>query len=77
MTKEETMAYWEFCDAIIDDAVEAMDLFSAESGFFWYPISKFEHQLVTIRHIQHHMAQLSERLRAVQNVGIEWIGRRR
>jgi len=77
LTKAEIMEYWEFCDAMIDDAVDAMDLYSPESGFSWYPISKIEHQLVAIRHIQHHMAQLSERIRAAVDVGVQWVGRRK
>jgi len=37
-------------------------------------MSKLEHQFVGIRHIQHHAAQLSDRLRAVTGKGIDWIG---
>jgi hypothetical protein len=77
LTKAEIMEYWEWCDGMIDDAVDAMDLLSPESGFYWYPISKIEHQIVNIRHIQHHMAQLSERLRVAADIGVEWVGRRR
>jgi hypothetical protein len=57
--------------------VDALDLMSDESGFSWYPIPKLEHQLVNLRHIQHHMAQLADRLRASEAVGIRWIGARR
>lgn len=77
LTKSEIMAYWEFCDTMIDDAVDAMDLTSPESGFFWYPVTKIEHQIVNVRHIQHHMGQLSERIRIAVDVGVPWVGRRR
>jgi len=77
LTKAEVMEYWEFCDAFIDDAVDAMDLLSPESGFFWYPIPKIEHQYVNLRHIQHHMGQLSERIREAVDVGVPWVGRRK
>jgi hypothetical protein len=76
-SKEEVLAYWTVCDGLVDDAVDALDLMSDESGFHWYPIPKLEHQLVNLRHIQHHTAQLADRLRADQDVGIRWIGARR
>ncbi len=66
--------YWSFCDRIVDDAVDALDLDSAESGFSWYRMSKLEHQLVNLRHIQHHGAQLADRLRSAADIGIRWVG---
>src|SRR5580692_1112825 len=57
-TQAQVLDYWEFCDRMIDDAVDALDLDSTESGFSWYRISKLEHQFVNIRHIQHHAGQL-------------------
>jgi hypothetical protein len=62
---------------LVDDAVDALDLMSDESGFHWFPIPKLEHQLVNLRHIQYHTAQLADRLRAAEDVGIRWIGARR
>jgi hypothetical protein len=63
-TKAQTLEYWEFCDAMVDEAVDGLDLASPQSGFPWYKVSKLEHQLVNLRHIQHHTAQLVDRLRA-------------
>jgi antitoxin (DNA-binding transcriptional repressor) of toxin-antitoxin stability system len=37
-------------------------------------MSKLEHQLVNIRHIQHHTAQLMDRLRASEDIGVKWVG---
>ena len=76
-TCEQVLAYWAFCDAMVDDAVDALDLDSGESGFYWYPIPKLEHQLVNLRHVQHHTAQLSDRLRAHAGKGVAWVGARR
>ena len=76
-TIKQMLEFWEFCEQMIDDAVDALDLLSPESGFSWYKISKTEHQLVALRHIQHHTAQLSHRLRATIDAGVEWVGRRR
>jgi hypothetical protein len=71
------LAYWSFCDEMVDRAVDALDLQSSESGFSWYKISKLEHQILNIRHIEHHMAQLADRLRATTGIGIKWVGARR
>ena len=73
-SREECLAYWDICDAMVDAAVDALDLRSRESGFSWYAMSKLEHQLVNIRHIQHHTAQLMDRLRASEGIGVKWVG---
>jgi len=73
-TKAEVLAYWDFCDRMVDDAVDALDLNSPESGFSWYKVSKVEHQIINIRHIQHGAAQLADRLRSAAGVGIDWVG---
>jgi hypothetical protein len=75
-TKKEVLEYWSFCERMVDDAVDALDLTSPESGFSWYKISKAEHQIVAIRHIQHHAAQLGDRLRKTADVGLDWVGAR-
>jgi hypothetical protein len=76
-TKAQVLEYWAFCDGSIDAAVDAMELASPESGFPWYPIPKLEHQIVNLRHIQHHAAQLADRVRTAANVGVDWVGARR
>jgi hypothetical protein len=75
-TKRQALAYWDHLDEMVDSAVDALDLDSPESGFYWYGISKLEHQLVNLRHVQHHLAQLADRLRAASGVGIRWVGSR-
>lgn len=75
-TKDEVLAYWQFCDDMVNSAVDEMDVLTAESGFHWYPIPKLEHQIVNIRHIQHGAAQLADRLRAAADVGVDWAGAR-
>jgi hypothetical protein len=72
-TKAEVLEYWHFCDQMIDDAVDKLDLENSESGFSWYRMSKLEHQLVSLRHLQHHAGQLADRLRSAANVGIKWV----
>jgi hypothetical protein len=72
-SKAEVLAYWDICDGMVDDRVDAMDLGSATSGFYWYPISKLEHQIVNVRHTAHHAAQLADRVRAARDVGVKWV----
>jgi len=35
-TREQVLSYWRFCDGMVDDALERLDLLSPESGFHWY-----------------------------------------
>jgi len=73
-TRTQALACWDVCDQVVDSAVDALDLASPESGFPWYKMSKLEHQLVNLRHLQHHAAQLADRLRAALDTGVRWIG---
>lgn len=76
-SKDEVLEYLAHLDALLDDAVDALDLASPESGFSRYKVSKFEHQVVNVRHLHHHVAQLADRLRAATGTGVRWIGARR
>ena len=76
-TRAQALEYWRLLDAMVDGAVDALDLHSPVSGFHWYNMPKLEHQLVNLRHLQHHVAQLADRLRASSDVGIKWVGARR
>ena len=57
----------------IDPLVDALDLNAKQSGFHWYHVNKLEHQLVNLRHLQHHLAQLQDRIRNKQDIGVGWI----
>ena len=72
-TQAQVLEYWEFCDGMVDGAVDALDLDRPESGFSWFRMSKLEHQFVNIRHIQHHGGQLIARVRSAADVGIPWV----
>jgi len=71
---DEVKGYCARCDAMIDSAVDRLDLTSPESGFPWYKMSKLEHQFVNLRHIQHHTGQLAERVRQATGEGVGWVG---
>jgi hypothetical protein len=74
--RAQVMEYWGVCDGMVDAAVDALDLHSPTSGFPWYRMSKLEHQFVSVRHLQHHVAQLADRLRSATDAGVRWIGGR-
>jgi len=78
LTKAEILEYWSLCDRLVDGVVDDMDLLAPESGF-WYRMPKLEHQLVNLRHIQHHTAQIGLRLREATKgeLSIDWVGRRK
>ena len=75
--KAEVLTYWSICESLVDDAVDALDLNNPQSGFSWYKIPKMEHQIVNIRHIQYHEAQLADRLRVATGAGVGWADARR
>lgn len=75
-SQQEVLEYWTMCDGMVDAAIDRMDLGAADCGISWYNMSKLEHQLVNIRHIQHHGAQLADRLRSAADIGISWVGGR-
>jgi hypothetical protein len=74
-SRAEVLEYWQVCDDRIDAAVDALDLEAPQCGFPWYKMGTLEHQVVNIRHIQHHAAILSARLRKVAGISIGWVGK--
>jgi hypothetical protein len=75
-TKEQVLAYAKYCDEMIGETIDTMDIANPESGFYWYKVSKLEHQIITIRHTQHGAAQLADRLRKLTDQGVKWVGAR-
>jgi len=76
-TKAEVLGYLSICGSVVDDAVDALHLNDPQSGFSWYKVPKMEHQIVNIRHIQYHQAQLADRLRVATGAGVNWADARR
>ena len=72
-TRDDLLEYWSLCDGMIDGGVDALDLSAPECGFPWYQMAKLEHQIVSIRHIQHHAAILSFRLRRSTGIEVHWV----
>lgn len=76
-TRAQMLEYWSICDEMVDELVEQWDLTAQESGFSWYRVSLFEHKLVALRHIHHHLGQIMDRLRKHADVGVRWVGAQR
>ncbi|MEZ5286685.1 MAG: hypothetical protein R2712_18130 [Vicinamibacterales bacterium] len=72
-SRDAVLAYWQVCADFVDPAVDAMDLGRADCGFWWYRVSKLEHQLINLRHLQHHTAQLVDRLRTATGTASRWL----
>lgn len=72
-TRAQVLAYCRDLHAMIDETMDGLDLTSLESGFWWYQMSKLEHQILNVRHLHHHVAQLADRVRASTGAGVDWI----
>ena len=70
--KEELTEFLEKILNSLKERVDATDL-SAPSGFHWLPFDKFELQIYTIRHLQHHTGQLIDRIREEAGMGVGWV----
>lgn len=74
-TKGEFLEYIAHVDALVDPTVDGLDLDSPESGVPWYKnFPKLNHELLTLRHLQGHVGQLSELLMA-REIDTDWVSR--
>lgn len=73
LAQADLLSYLEFVDDLIAPTLEQVDLTSASSGFPWYAsMSKAEHVLLNLRHLQGHVGQLSELL-MLRGIDIDWV----
>jgi hypothetical protein len=73
-TRDEVLAYLEFCQEEVKQTLPRVDLDSDESGFYWLPFNKLELQFYNIRHLQLHTGELCERLGTTAGVDVDWVG---
>ena len=68
--------YLQHCRVKATTVVADEDIISLERkpGFDWLPFSRAEVHVYNLRHLQHHVAQLSLRLKQNSDVGIPWVG---
>ncbi|MFC3199922.1 hypothetical protein ACFOET_20045 [Parapedobacter deserti] len=70
-TKEELLSFISSLEDSLPNDIAKLPL-NGDSGFEWYPYSRLELHINSIRHIQHHTAQLIERLKAKGITGFPW-----
>lgn len=75
-TQDEILSYIEFCVQEVRAKMPLLDLDGKSSGFSWLPFGKLELQIYNIRHLQHHTAELMERLGEEANISIDWVGKK-
>ncbi|HVT14090.1 MAG TPA: hypothetical protein VHE55_17645 [Fimbriimonadaceae bacterium] len=76
LTKADLCEYIDDIRSRLDATIDGLDLDTSDPGFPWYKnINKLEHELLSIRHIQGHVGQLSERLFEA-GIDTSWIARR-
>jgi hypothetical protein len=74
-SREEILEYLDFIFENVGGWVDALDLESPETGIPWYKnMTKLDHQIMNIRHLQGHVGQLSEILMANGVDEINWVG---
>lgn len=68
----------EFTDYIESRLATAFDQtpYDAPSGFSWISFNRFQLHIYNLRHLQHHIGQLSERVRQTSGQGTGWVGRK-
>jgi hypothetical protein len=74
-SREQLLGYLEEVRGRIDEELAGHDL-SGPSGFSWLPMSRLEAHIYNIRHLQHHTAQLVDRMREREGVHVAWVGMR-
>lgn len=70
-TQDELLAFIDDLELGLEEAIAALAL-DGDSGFEWYPYSRLELHVNSIRHIQHHTAQIIERLKLKGTTGFPW-----
>lgn len=70
-TKDELLSFIDDLERTLKQNIEALPL-EENSGFEWYPYSRLELHINNIRHIQHHTAQIIERLKVKGITGFPW-----
>ena len=72
-TQAEMMEYTDEIIANTERLISLIDLDAQETGFDWYPnMAKLDHLLLSLRHFQGHIGQMSELLMA-RGIEIDWI----
>jgi hypothetical protein len=73
-TVADILEYIDLLAESVSASVDRLDLDASETGFYWYPnMTKLDHQMMNLRHLQGHVGQLSEILMS-HGIDIDWVG---
>jgi hypothetical protein len=72
-SRKDILEYLDYCRDEMITKVANLEL-AGSSGFSWLPFSKLELQFYNIRHLQHHVGELAERLGTQASIDIAWVG---
>ena len=75
-SKEQMLDYARHCSQKCKKVLDALTEQRAKErcGFWWYELNVGEFLINSLRHTQHHAAQLALILRRQADVGVEWLG---
>jgi hypothetical protein len=75
-TKAQLLDYAEHCLSKCQETFEKLTDKRAHErcGFWWYELNVGEFLLNNLRHLQHHVGQLTLLLRRQADIGVDWIG---
>jgi hypothetical protein len=74
-SQQQMLEYLKIITSGVSTRMAKLNWDDADCGFPWYKhLNRIDHQILSIRHIQHHVGQLSDRL---QDAGIDvgWYGK--
>lgn len=74
-SKEELLEFIGFVESRLATAFDEVP-YAAPSGFSWISFDRFQLHIYNLRHLQHHIGQLSERVRQTTGSGTGWVGRK-
>ena len=70
-TREQILSYIELCRREVSAKVAGCAL-DAASGFSWLRFDRLGVHLYNLRHLQHHVGQLADRLRVSADISLPW-----
>lgn len=72
-TKDQVLAFLNLTDSKLDAMIDRLDLNSEGSGFPLYKMPKLDLLMLNLRHLQHHVGQISELL-MTRGIDVTWAG---
>jgi hypothetical protein len=71
-SQADVLGYIKWIDDRVDSVIDGLDLDREDCGFPWYRnISKLSHSMLSFRHVQGHIGQLSELLMS-RGIDVDW-----